>query len=71
MAGRNMNEEARNARNAYYRAWRAKNPDKVRKSNERYWSKKAAEMSAVGEEVEHNAPTEYADDKGNRAAVKG
>lgn len=51
MAGRKMSEDARNARNAYYRAWRAKNPDKVRKSNERYWNKKAVEMSKADKEA--------------------
>lgn len=34
--------QAREARNAYARAWRAKNRDKVRKYNETYWQKKAA-----------------------------
>lgn len=53
-----LSEEARNARNEYYRAWRAKNPEKVRESNERYWAKKAAEMAAEekeGGENEQNA----------------
>ena len=51
---RKMSEEARNARNAYYRAWRAKNPEKVRESNERYWAKKAAEIAAEEKEAEAN-----------------
>lgn len=49
-----LSEEARNARNEYYRAWRAKNPDKVRSSNERYWRKKAAEMAATDKGAEEN-----------------
>lgn len=52
---RKTSEEARNARNAYYRAWRAKNPEKVRESNERYWAKKAAEMATEEKEGETNA----------------
>lgn len=67
---RKMSEDARNARNAYYRAWRAKNPDKVRSSNERYWSKKAAEMTATDKEAENDAAEEYANSEGNCAAVK-
>lgn len=34
---------AREARNAYQRAWRAKNPDRVRDINNRYWEKKVKE----------------------------
>ncbi len=44
-----MNEEARKARNAWRREWAKKNPDKVKEYNERYWSKKAAEMKAAEE----------------------
>ena len=51
---RKMSEEARNARNAYYRAWQAKNPEKVRESNERYWAKKAAEIAAEEKEGVEN-----------------
>ena len=36
-------EEARKAKNAYARAWRAANKDKVRQYNENYWQKKAAQ----------------------------
>ena len=35
--------QAREARNAYARAWRAKNRDKVKKYNAAYWLKKAAQ----------------------------
>jgi len=34
-------EAARQARNAYHKAWRAKNKDKVKETNARYWEKKA------------------------------
>ena len=42
-------EAARQARNAYARAWRAKNPDKVRQYNADYWARKAARDN--GEEI--------------------
>ena len=53
-----MANQARNARNAYYKAWRAtnrerlklyykewreKNPEKVKQYTETYWKKKAAQ----------------------------
>lgn len=34
------------ARRAYQREWRAKNRDKIRASEARYWAKKAATMNA-------------------------
>lgn len=34
------------ARRAYQREWRAKNRDKIRASEARYWAKKAAAMNA-------------------------
>lgn len=55
MDERKMDEAARNARNAYYRAWRARNPEKVRESNERYWLKKAAELADTDKEAKINA----------------
>ena len=42
---------AREARNAYQRAWRAKNPDRVRDINNRYWEKKAQELQK-GEKID-------------------
>lgn len=44
-----LSEEARKARNAYYRAWRKKNPEKSRQHQERYWKKKAKEMQEQAE----------------------
>lgn len=38
-------ERARAAKAAYDRAWRRKNPDKVKMYRERYWEKKAQEMA--------------------------
>ena len=34
-------QAAREARNAYAREWRRKNPDKVRANNQAYWARKA------------------------------
>jgi hypothetical protein len=34
-------QENRERLNKYQREWRAKNPDKVREYNQRYWEKKA------------------------------
>lgn len=39
-----MTEDARKARNAYYRSWRANNQEKVKQAQEKYWAKKAAEI---------------------------
>ena len=41
----NLTENAKAAKNAYARAWRAKNRDKVREINARYWERKAAELA--------------------------
>ena len=38
------NNEIRAAKREYYREWRKKNPDRVAQTQERYWSRKAAEM---------------------------
>ncbi|WP_373844427.1 hypothetical protein [Clostridium sp.] len=37
-----MDEKDKEARNKYMREWRAKNKDKVKVIQERYWKKKAA-----------------------------
>lgn len=42
-----MDDLAKEARRAYYRAWRAKNKDKVRASCERYWTKRAEKEEAA------------------------
>ncbi|WP_180269514.1 hypothetical protein [Clostridium paraputrificum] len=44
-----MEQQAREARNAYMRAWRAKNKDKVKAAQERYWEKKAKNLNSEGE----------------------
>ena len=38
-----IKKQAREARNAYARAWRARNRDKVKTYNESYWIRKAAQ----------------------------
>lgn len=43
----NEKKLAAQARNAYARAWRAKNPDKVRKNNANYWLRKASKTALV------------------------
>ena len=35
---------AREAKREYQRQWRARNPDKVRAANQRYWDKKGREF---------------------------
>lgn len=36
-----MTEQAKEARREYLRAWRARNKDKVREANRRYWERRA------------------------------
>ncbi|WP_191664078.1 hypothetical protein [Bacillus pseudomycoides] len=42
-------KSAREARNAYMRAWRAKNKDKVKATQDRYWKRKAKELAETKE----------------------
>lgn len=51
--------EAKAARNAYARAWRQRNPDKVKAAAERYWVKRARQMTQ--KESEENAQNENID----------
>lgn len=44
-----MEQQAREARNAYMRAWRAKNKEKEKAAQERYWKKKAKKMIKEGD----------------------
>ena len=43
-----MTEEAKEARNEYYREYRKKNPDKVKKYNADYWIRKAKQAAGMG-----------------------
>jgi len=36
-----MDDKAKQARNEYMRAYRKKNPDKIKNVNSRYWSRRA------------------------------
>ncbi len=47
-----MEAAKREARRAYQKEWRQKNPDKVRANRERFWEKKAREMMAESGEKE-------------------
>ena len=58
MSGIDM-EKARKAQRAYAKAWRAKNPDKVREANLRYWARRAEREAAEtqvaeAQEVQHD-----------------
>ena len=48
-----MDEMARQERNRYFREYRAKNPEKVREANRRYWAKRAAKLSAEEGVINH------------------
>ena len=43
----NAEEKARAARRAYYKEWRAKNKDKVKANNMRYWTRRAEREAQV------------------------
>ncbi len=49
-----MTDAAKEARRAYKRAWRKKNPDKVKAATARYWERKA-KQAAAGEQTEQTA----------------
>lgn len=47
-----IEEQAREERREYYRQWRARNPEKIRENNRRYWERKAAKKAADKKETE-------------------
>lgn len=47
-----MQKSARDARNDYYRQWRANNKDRIREYNARYWAKRAERMAQEERESE-------------------
>lgn len=55
LTGISLDEMVRREKNEYAKAWRAKNPDKVRANNRRYWERKALEKMNVGEVNAKNA----------------
>lgn len=48
----NPKESAAEIQREYMREWRHKNPSKVKRNNQRYWEKKAAEQVAKQTESE-------------------
>lgn len=40
------NDRAAEIRRAYHKAWRAKNKDRVREYNKRFWEKRAEQQAA-------------------------
>lgn len=49
---------AREARNAYMRAWRKAHPEQVRAANERYWLKRAQQKTEANAEAEQRGETQ-------------
>lgn len=49
------NEKIRKTRNQYYREYRAKNKEKIRAINQRYWTRKAEKDKEVEENAERTA----------------
>ena len=46
-----MNSAATEARNAYKRKWAKEHPESIRRSQEKYWTKKAMEMQQAAKEA--------------------
>ncbi len=46
-----LTERAKEERREYSRQWRAKNKDKVRENNRRYWERRAAKKAEAEQEV--------------------
>ena len=49
---RTLEELAREERLAYYRAWRAKNKDRVQENNRRYWERRVLARQRQQQESE-------------------
>ena len=45
-AYKDLSPEAKEARRKYHKEWAAKNPDKVKEANRRFWERKAQEEAA-------------------------
>lgn len=56
MSKSEMSESAREARNRYYREYRAKHPEKVKEQNRKYWERRATRLEA--EQAEPKEQTE-------------
>jgi len=55
-----LSDAARQARNQYIRAWRARNTDKVRETNLKYWERRAERSS---DSSKGEAPSTKKDEK--------
>ena len=53
MTANEVRELARQERNRYSREWRAKNKDRVRETNRKYWERRAAKLAAEGGDDDH------------------
>lgn len=62
-----MTDAAVEAKRAYMRKWRAENKDKVRAHQQRYWERKAAELTKEG----GGDDGKCTDSPGNSATGKG
>lgn len=47
-----LDNRAVELRREYYKAWRAANPDKVKKANQNYWRRKAEQELAERQKAE-------------------
>lgn len=52
MTDQKLQELAREEQRRYEKEWRAKNPDKVREKNRRYWAKRALKRLEASKEKE-------------------
>lgn len=48
-----MDTSARESRKKYYAEWRAKNRNRVKEYNARYWAKRAEREAKAAEQVKH------------------
>lgn len=51
MAATTLQERAAEERREYYRQWRAKNKDRVRENNRRYWENRAKKRARAEQEA--------------------
>ena len=58
MTANEVRELARQERNRYSREWRAKNKDRVRETNRKYWERRAAKLAASERGEDHAAADE-------------
>lgn len=62
MREKDIQELARIARREYHRAWRAKNKEKIKATNARYWAKKATQLLRSEEQSKEDKSDEKATD---------